>query len=58
MLGTETKSRHKLQCGVVVEEVRAQGEVVGSNPVGRVVAKFTRKMPEMDGRWPVGASTD
>ena len=57
MLGTETKSRHKLQCGVVVEEVRAQGEVAGSNTVGRVDVNFTRKMSEMGGRWQVGAST-
>jgi len=58
MLGTKTESRHKLQCGVVVDEVCAQREVAGSNPVGRVAAKFTRKMLEMGGRWPVGASID
>ena len=33
----------------MVEEVRAQGEVAGSNPVGRVAAKFTQKMPELAG---------
>ena len=38
----------------MIEKVRAQREVAGSNPVGHVVVKFTRKMPEMDGRWPVG----
>ena len=38
----------------MVEEVRAQREVLGSNRVGRVAMKFTRKMSEMGGRWPVG----
>ena len=42
----------------MVEEVRAQWEVSGSNRVGRVAMKFTRKMSEMGGRWPVGASID
>ena len=40
----------------MVEEVRAQREVSGSNRVGRVAMKFTRKMSEMGGRWPVRAS--
>ena len=40
----------------MVEEVRAQREVSGSNRVGHVAMKFTRKMSEMGGRWPVGAS--
>ena len=42
----------------MVEEVRAQREVSGSNRIGRVAIKFTRKMLEMGGRWPVGASID
>ena len=42
----------------MVEEVRAQREVSGSNRVGRVAMKFTQKMSEMGGRWPVGASID
>ena len=42
----------------MVEEVCVQREVLGSNPVGRVAVKFTRKKPEMDERWPVGASID
>ena len=41
----------------MIEEVRAQREVSGSNR-GRVAMKFTRKMSEMGGRWPVGASID
>ena len=42
----------------MVEEVRAQREVSSSNRVGRVAMKFTRKMSEMGGRWPMGASID
>ena len=42
----------------MVKEVRAQREVSGSNRVGRVAMKFTRKMSEMGGRWPVGASIE
>ena len=42
----------------MVEEVRAQWEVSGSNRVGHVAMKFTRKMSEMGGRWPVQASID
>ena len=42
----------------MVEEVRAKREVSGSNRVGRIAMKFTRKMSEMGGRWPVGASID
>ena len=42
----------------MIEEVRAQREVLGSNRVGRVAMKFTRKMSEMGGRWPVRASID
>ena len=34
------------------------GTCTGSNRVGRVAMKFTRKMSEMGGRWPVGASID
>ena len=49
----------------MVEEVRAQREVSGSNrvdrvamSVGRVAMKFTRKMSEIGGCWPMGASID
>ena len=42
----------------MVEEVSAQREVSGLNRVGRVAMKFTRKISEMGGRWPVGAYID
>ena len=42
----------------MVEEVRAQREVSGSNRICRVAMKFTRKISEMGGCWPVGASID
>ena len=41
-----------------LEEGTREGEVAGLNPAGLVAANFTRKMPEMGRRWPVGASTD
>jgi len=41
-----------------LEEGTREREVAGSNPAGLIAANFTRKMPEMGGHWPVGASTD
>ena len=41
-----------------LEEGTREGEVAESNPAGLIAANFTRKMPEMGGRWPVGASID
>ena len=39
-----------------LEEGTREGEVADSNPAGLIAANFTRKMPEMGGCWPMGAS--
>ena len=58
MWGTKTESDISGSVVQWLEEVTREGEVAGSNPAGLVAVNFTRKMPEMGGRWPVGASTD
>jgi hypothetical protein len=59
--GIKAESRHKWQCGAVVEEVMREGEVTGLNPASRVAREFYAKNVttcDFDGDppWPVGAS--